>query len=589
MSVLAASKERLVFSRTAKDESGTEMPESVYFTTLWRLVGLPTAGTEIDDGVLDPYERWRLTEEQSQPDTQKARYYTREWAKRQTADKPFDRRPFSGESYFGVLPTYLCRAQDEVLQTLTSGGGSIESSDDPLLASISRGLEAERERTRFFDHVDNEEEDEVEALMDPECDTSGFIGVLPPEVWERFKESSVEIPELSPSSLQNLAICAYRYYLQRILRLEPVQTNELEESAADYGNAIHSVMNIGMRLLRGDAAETVFSDQYSVSGAPVFRNAMNKIVAEYAYLMQPHYAQKTEESWTLNTEHSADAAQHYPVAVLQLEDDMETYAAFFVAICNAMQDAVSAGESTLKLGAPEQVELIWNRIRTSVRNLLVAQAETTKQYTKKKFTAGNGLAWGDEELIRTTALIEEPFFRDDAVEITNPEDDSEKMRLHGLVDRIDLLFSAETKELRAIHVIDYKGSGKKGRTPATLADEIVALEDAQLPAYALMARKKLFPAGADIPVVMNYLVYSATLKEMKTNIWNHIITDGGYPDGGGLEMPDLMDQFKAGVFETLDILKHGRFAVKSTSCHWCDFKSQCRYPNSDLKKEGGDE
>ena len=58
---------------------------------------------------------------------------------------------------------------------------------------------------------------------------------------------------------------------------------------------------------------------------------------------------------------------------MDLKNKMDDYIDFFGLLCEVMQDAVEKGELHWMMGAPEQSDLTWNRIRSSISCLLHAQ------------------------------------------------------------------------------------------------------------------------------------------------------------------------------------------------------------------------
>jgi RecB family exonuclease len=577
LSVLAAASERLVFSRTAKDESGLELPESVYFTTLWRLAGLPTAGDRPSEDQLDPYERWRLQHG--------GRVYQDIWKETLNAANAFDRRPFPGESWIGILPAQLCRASDELRQSAAAGKAVPgEGQPGPLDRLVERGLTTEHMRLRFFDEAASGKE--LSELLDDSA-TAAFVGVLDPKAWKALQPDG-PLLDFSPTALETLAVCPYKYYLSRILSLEPIQTNELEASPMDYGTAVHEIMNIGMRLLRGD---TDLPESCPVS--------VKRASKKHAHLCHPSWVIPDAEGWRL-VDDPGDHDRAMPAVVMDLKHKLEDYADFFMCLCDALQEAVESGALNWMMGAPEQSDLTWNRIRTSVRCLLEAQLSVEPKHLKKKFSAGGEphIQIGEDALKRCTVFIEQVFDDRDfcnpvsgALEIHHPDDPSKSIKVHGVVDRVDLLCD-QSGLVRAVYVIDYKGRSKRDKKPEVLAEEITEGFDCQLPVYGLMARRLLYPdgGGEDLPVILQYLVYNHSVKEMATNLQNHFICLDGRPlekealdDLTGGE--SLLDAFARRLFELVSVLEGGRFVVQSANCDYCDFASQCRYPLSRIKME----
>jgi RecB family exonuclease len=157
------------------------------------------------------------------------------------------------------------------------------------------------------------------------------------------------------------------------------------------------------------------------------------------------------------------------------------------------------------------------------------------------------------------------------------------VRLHGKIDRVDLVFDA-AKILRAIIVVDYKGQSKAKDSPATLADHIAKAEDCQLPAYALAAASRFAPAAPLVtPIYMQYLSYSLAADDLIKDCQKRwLATDGQPLEPEPLEellngAPTLMAAFTASTFAALDKYERGEFAVAPIACEYCAFAGGCRH------------
>jgi ATP-dependent helicase/DNAse subunit B len=202
-------------------------------------------------------------------------------------------------------------------------------------------------------------------------------------------------------------------------------------------------------------------------------------------------------------------------------------------------------------------------------------------------------------MVRATALVEFVFGRKVETEIppvslADPDDPDRMISVRGKVDRVDLIFQNDC--LKAIVVIDYKGSSKSNLTSNKLAQEITAGLDCQLPIYGLSARQYF---GEDIPVIMQYLAYSSTKKKLQADAKNHWIslekeplTAAQWEEICDDPKADLTEPMRRTIFKALDRIEAGEFLIDPANCSkYCSFKNLCRYLPGVLAavKEGEDE
>jgi RecB family exonuclease len=611
LTTLAAARERMVFSYISHDEAGQDQTPSVFFSTLWRLVGWPAWPT-LPAQPPDLYDAWRLA--QGAPHLEA--HWARHLAKRgkQPEIVPFKRRPFPGESYLGTVPLALCRADDERRQRLAATPEparqtSPRAGDDPaadLARHIAHAIGVEHQRQALFALQNAQAETPTQAAPDLSIQAGHeYAGVLDPDLWARVRPPAPgPLPDFSPSQLECLVACPYRYYLQYVLRMEPIEPNNLEPSARDFGTAIHEIMCQGFRLLQGLAP--------APSGAPL---AM--VADAHRPLIQPVWAARDRAGlWRLHDTARCPADDALPLVNPAL--DLAAVLAFFDDLARAVLDWATRGNARWVLGAPEQLDVQRRRIGRAIRNLVRTAFDPDA-------TAEHPASDGRR---RYPALLEFHFdsrpekAAAPSIELHNAAEPGRLLRLHGKIDRTDLVFD-DDGHLAAVIVVDYKGSGKKGTKPADLAEGIVTAADCQLPAYALAAAaalgltplkggapatplrhpcatpqptgiRELAPSGhrtgaaphgrsPDIPVLMQYLSYAQGPGDMRKQSRSHWIG----LDASPLEPRDLFAGFTTSVFAALDRYERGHFAVAPQSCGYCELKACCRHAASLLAPEAG--
>lgn len=566
LTTLAAARARIVFSYRRHGEDGKELSPSVFFSTLWRLTGWPAWPT-LPAEPPDPYDRWRLA--------QGAPHLLDHWQKHH-AITPHKRRPFPGESFLGTVPLALCRATDERWQRLAHqpgeppmrpGSALNNASPNALAHHVAHSIQVEHGRQSFFTR-----QAQTESGQTCTHDLTGgeYAGVLSPELWAKIKPAKDGPMDFSPTQLEQLVACPYRYYLQYIAGVEPIERNELEASPRDFGTAIHAIMNEGFHLLQG-ATPTL----------PISR--LSDIAETYADLMTPDWAILDRKGvWHLQEGGTRPSAEALPLVSLRPAQSQRILA-FFDTLSETILKWATSGNAKWMLGAPEQLTIQCRRVQRAIRNLVRTAIEPSA-LPKSLADSPEG-----QTLRRFPCLLEFTFNSQSkkadapSVELTTPSDARRRVRLHGKIDRVDLVFDPE-KILCGIIVVDYKGQSKAKDSPATLAANIAKAEDCQLPAYALAAASRFTPATPlATPVYMQYLSYSLTADEMIKNCQKRwLATDGQPLEAEELAerlngTPSLMAAFTTSTFAALDKYERGEFAVAPVACEYCAFASCCRH------------
>jgi len=543
LTTLAAAGERVVISAAARDEGGREVVPSVFYSTLWRLAGWPAFRGELPPLPPDPYDRWRLAAGPG--------YLAEHWEEQLRAGHPGERTPFPGESFAGTVPLELAVTAAERRRALVRRPPGKDGPEGvPGLPELvaARGLEVERRRRDFFRRQAAREDPAAEIEYPPEeARYSGDIG--PGAV------ADLEGREFSVSELNLLARCPYAYLLERVFRLQEVETNELDPSPLDYGTAVHAVLERGFSLLRGEGEE--------------------EIAERYRPLLRPAWAVREEDGWRLVRSPRRPSGEVIPLAVIAAagREEENMYREFFSDQARRVLDR--AGSENWRLGVREQLAVERRRIIHGVRKL-VSLNFSPPLYKKHPRLEGAG------ELIRATGAVEFAFGgrAGPAVELIDPEDPSRRVSVRGKIDRVDLIFSGE--ELAALAVIDYKGSSAAGVNSRALAAAIASGLDCQLAVYGLAARRRF---GERFPVIMQYLSYAQSKKQLATAAANHWIglekeplAAGDWGELSGDPAAGLLDPLRASIFRGLDRLKSGKFLIDPPGCaDYCPYRHLCRF------------
>lgn len=592
---LAAARERIVFSYRRYGEDGRELTPSVFFSTLWRLVGWP-AWSAMPELPPDPYDRWRLARDAPhlRAHWQQHTAVRRNAARALPVIEPHKRRPFPGESFLGTIPLTLCRAADECWQRLAyqpadsvspmapRSGDKLEPDVLALAQHVVHGIQVEHERQAFFDGWP--ETGAGKPLPSPTIRGKEYAGILSPAVWAGIRPSGADPVDLSPTQLERLVACPYQYYLQYVAGIEPIERNELEASARDVGTAIHKIMQTGFRLLQSERC-------------PRDMPVLEGIARTYKDLVTPDWAVPTARGWRFHQGPERPSAEALPLVSLPVEKG-DRVLSFFDALTEAILRWATSGDAFWMLGWPEQVPLQCRRIRRIVRNL-VRTAIDPDAMPAMLYEGVDKVS-----LRRHPCLLEYAFdsryagTEDPSVELRDVADPAHVLRLHGKIDRVDLVFD-ERQILRAVIIVDYKGKSKSDLNPAALASEVVSALDCQLPAYAMAAARRLaVSAGESViqgpypyPILMQYLSYALSADDMiRQSRRNCLALDGRPLDAGTLDTVlggkrSLLAAFTASAFAALGRYERGEFAVAPVRCAYCDFAGCCRHYASLLSAE----
>jgi hypothetical protein len=260
------------------------------------------------------------------------------------------------------------------------------------------------------------------------------------------------------------------------------------------------------------------------------------------------------------------------------------YLAFFDAVTTAMLNWATRGNAIWRLGAPEQLNVQRRRIHRAVRNLVRTALDP------EALPELDGLSGGR----RFPALLEYTFDSrretPDApsLELADPAKPGRILRLHGKIDRVDLVFDAN-RRLQAVIVVDYKGAGKAALSAADLAQGMATATDCQLPAYGLAAAAAFAPS---VPILMHYLSYTLPLDKMLKQCQSRWMGLEGQPlEEEALSKlvgadTSLAGSFTTRAFAALDRYERGDFAVAPRECAYCNLQACCRHAASALPRDG---
>ncbi len=562
LTTLAAAAERLVFSYQSRDEEGEELEPSICFASAWRLAGWPSWDT-LPARPPDAYDRWRC---EVAPDI-----FGDAWRslRRGKAIPTWQLKPFHGESFLATLSLALCRASDEARQQaarkLTAGHREhtpATRAADGVSELVARSLLMEAERTRLFTQT---------ALQGGGTITKGgakFIGAIAPAMWQQIRRTPRTVPDFSATELETLATCPYKFYLQRVLRLEPLRTNESEATPLALGSLVHRVMHHAFLLLRGDPPP---------AEAPP---TLADIRRRFADLCRPAFAvQARDGAWRIAVD-----GRGRPVVNLQPEK-IEPYLDLIAAVADAELEAEEHALESMMLGAVEQRGVVRTNLIAGCRNLLrlslePAVFEPATLPPLRRFPALLEFAFGSKEGCEKSAVT-----------FVHPDDPVNRLYVHGKLDRVDLL-ADDDGVVQAMTVVDYKGTTKSGQKPEALAAEIVAARNCQLPVYGLVAQTVF---GDALPMMLQYQPYRGDLSTIvKAVAKNWITLDGAPVDPATLAeligdpKTPLFVAFTRRIFQCLEILESGAFVAQPQDCGHCDFRGCCRYTAPALEAEEGE-
>ncbi|VGO11573.1 hypothetical protein PDESU_00118 [Pontiella desulfatans] len=313
--------------------------------------------------------------------------------------------------------------------------------------------------------------------------------------------------EMGPTALETLAQCRYVFLLEKIFGIRDPRVADDMPDPMDRGGLIHSILH------------TIY----------------NAIALGQSGIDAPRYwAVKTDKGWMRRAE---DGLGAIPMAVF-VPDRLVEYEAFARKIANQEMDGKELGHPGVWAAERQKImEMVLNFVRYDV--------ETCS--TENRFPA----------------LFEQRFHGDTAVDLG-------EVKLKGVIDRVDLLFS-ETGELARIRVLDYKGSSRSRGKQEEYIDEILRNLDCQLPVYAFAAQQHLF-GGFNTEelngwVEAGYLFYEREAAKIAASLKKSLVP---------MDEEGLVPGFLATLYGNIQKLKEGDFAVDPLIAGYNDYVSVCR-------------
>ncbi len=600
LTALATARGRLVLSMQAVDSEGRDAVPSVYFNTLWRMAGWgsPACGNDLQ-AQLSPYNRWRL----SQPGSG----YLQSHLEAQADETDLSKRlPLPGESFLSTIPATLCCSRDELLQRLCSPACSAEEqaavrlalqgkkppaadSDAAVRAArIVDGIRIDHCRELFTEQITMFRQGlaEHEARQRPpaadEFAGAAYSGVLQPGAWQRIADLP-DVPDLSPTALETLARCPFRFLLEREFRIDFTQPVELEPDPRDRGKAVHTVMNHLFRLLRGDEELLGWADAH----IPDFK--------VYRMLCIPWYAVQTNEgtAWELTAD---DRGAENRLRVVHWRDP-EQYLEAYLHLAEAVAVAVwKENSENWNFGDSRLAALRRQELLRMIGNYMTNELTPSRRGSKVP-------PWAVPGVVTTPALFEfvfndrqkSPAAQSLVLGRRAEHGVAQQLKLHGVIDRVDLIFDRESGVMSGLRVADYKGLSRARLSSATLGRQIARGLDCQLPVYGLAALQHLFPACRDAVeqwgprTALQYYGYSVGMAKMQDLVRRNFVMLGdeveiSEPDGSTRSI-SMLDSFCDAVWKLWDALRQGFFATDPQACDYCPYASACRVQPRTLEVE----
>ncbi len=527
---LGTARTNLVLSYIACDTDGRELIPGDFFRSLWNLAGWP-ADASI---ALNAYDRWRI--EKLGPDSHWARH-----ARKQEVTPVYRRAPMPGESFLATVPLPLCRAADEARQRVTHApeselrtlNGPRRTPHDDVARTIAENLRIEQSRERFFGSPADSR-----PAAEPYCGklADGFA-----------RESSAQWlkrhDEFSPTALETLAKCRYRFLLERMMNLGALRVQGDEPDIMDRGKVIHQILQLVYKALAGETEGIDAS-----------------VLKPYAALCKPRVwaAKDKAGNWSL-----AHKPPRPGIPLVSFDAaDANDYGDFAEALADFCFKRAEASGETMRLGDPGIWATEKPKIRRIVRNYAALDAEFA----------------GEEK--RYPALFELRFGRQfDGSEPDSPalllQAAGDAVAFHGQIDRLDLVFD-ENGKLSKLLVIDYKGVSRGGLKEEEYAEEIARNLNCQLPIYAFAAQQFFFGRHNDAPLNERteavYHIQDRNYDNMRKQFLNRRIRLNFVPQSGS----GLMDGFLAQLASNVRRVREADFSVDPLDCRYCDFQHICR-------------
>jgi len=284
----------------------------------------------------------------------------------------------------------------------------------------------------------------------------------------------------------------------------------------------------------------------------------------------------------LPTTPGPDTARVLPVVLWQRQGDtLAQYQALGRDVVDAViaefRDEWNFGDHRLELLRTRQVR---DWISNYIHNELTAPR-----------SAKNSPPWQAPDRIVAPALFEFVFsdYADNAgapsLALHHPARDDEGpfLKVHGKIDRVDLLFDAADRRLCGVRIIDYKSLSRASTTRNKLMTRVASNEECQLPIYGLAALAHLFPEVLPESntewhgrtFVQFYGYGTSREKVRKTAARNYLVLGPKADEGTGTTVP-LLDTFLERLRANVERLCRGDLAPEPLTCDYCPHAGVCR-------------
>ncbi len=552
---LGTAREHIVLSYQSCDTDGRDRVPSEFFRSVWNLAGWPSSpGISLGD-----YDAWRVKVAGNN-------CWVAQHFKRQKDLPPYQRMPMPGESYLATVPLPLCCATDEARQRIA------RAADDPALtAELARfrssqattptptpaaratveGLDVERAREAFFSTPEK-----TRAATEAYCGRlrSSYGRGLAGDWLARHNE-------LSPTALEVLAKCRYRFLLSKMCYIQELRTQEDTPDIMDRGRIIHRILELAYGALKGDTEPLA-------AIAPA-------ITKDYADICTPRFwaCRAPDDSWVLEAHSPRDGKKHaIPLCSFNAAPS-KRYIAFAREVADAVFDEAEKSGELVRLGDPG----IWMtekpKIRQIITNYIALDIESAE--SERRFPALFELRFG-RQFDRSGPDMP-------ALALGDADD---AIHVHGQVDRVDLIFD-ECGKLETLLVVDYKGPSRGMCNEVAYAEEIADNLDCQLPVYGFAAQQFFFNRNntpeLNAKTAAVYHIQDRNPDSMSRQFrkgrvrLNYLIN----------EKQPLTTSFMNQLYANLDRLKDADFSVAPLDCTYCDFKHICRVDVNALAAAGG--
>ncbi len=513
LTALGMAREQLVLSYQAVDQEGNEKGEGEYYRKLWNLAG----------GALNPYDHWRIEQLDIEGSDLFFNHFNENDEKRGLTPNANVANVFSSHWKAqqasdpedrvpmpgeSFLPLVPLPLCRAKDEALQSAvQQGRQDAGDTSVPPASSGLAEEGAVKHLVEMLKIEAERETFLeALEEERDASKYCGHIG-GLREKVSEWFEKKEEMSPTALEALAQCRYVFLLERVFGLRDPHLADDAPDPMDRGGLIHSILQeIYSAIANGE------------SGIDAPR----------------HWAVKTSTGWKKRNEGGVDAI---PLATFVPGFGTE-YEAFALGVAERRMGQVSLGHPDV--WAAEQAKVL-----AMVRNFVRYDVETCA--VENRFPALFELKFGGESAV-----------------------DLDVVRLHGVIDRVDLVF-AGTGELERVRVLDYKGPSRARSKTEDYVDEIRRNLDCQLPVYAFAAQQYFLSEHntekANAMTEAGYLFYQRDFKQIGKTLKKCLIP---------LDTPDLVEGFLDTLFENIRRLKVGDFAVDPLVATYNDYQSVCR-------------